>query len=147
MQLSNHVKFTLAEAATVAGTADIESAVYDMAGFEGIVFMTTFGTITSGAVTSIKAQQGTDATVTDAADLLGSAITVADDDDGQTFMIDIYRPRERYVRCVVDRGTQNAVVGEIYALQYDKRGVLPIVNTVANTLTLETHVSPAEGTA
>ncbi|MCC7365017.1 MAG: hypothetical protein IT303_11660 [Dehalococcoidia bacterium] len=144
--LSDEIKITLAKAAQAAGTTDIESDVIDMSGYEGVLFLVTFGAITAGAVTSIKAQQGAASNLSDAADLEGTGIAVADDDDGQTFVIDVYKPRERYVRAVVDRATQNAVVGEIYALLYGAKE-LPVTNTVANTLTLERHTSPAEGTA
>jgi hypothetical protein len=139
-------KLTLVEAATAAGTTDVESAIVDCAGYQGVVFFTTFGVITAGAVTSIKVQQDIDAAGATMADLLGSGITVADDDDGQTFAIEIYRPRERYLRCVVDRATQNAVVGEIYAIRYGAR-TGPQTNTVTDLLTAEIHVGPAEGTA
>ena len=139
-------KLDRVEAATAAGTTDIESAIVDMAGYEGVVFFTTFGTITSGAVTSIKVQQNTANSTSGMADLTGTGITVADDDDGQTFAIEVYRPREQYLQCVVDRGTQNAVVGEIYAIRYGA-AVQPVTNTVADTLTAEIHISPAEGTA
>lgn len=145
--LSENVRLTLVEAATAAGTTDIESAGVDMSDWEGVMLFTTVGTITSGAVTSWKVQQSDDDGVTDAySDLEGTGITIADDDDGQTFGTDLYRPKKRYVRAYIDRGTQNAVVGEIYALRYNGLR-LPATNTVADTLTLELHVSPAEGTA
>lgn len=138
------------EAATVAGTSDIESDIVDMQGYQSCTFVTTFGTITSGAVTTIKVQQGDAAGGGDMADLEGTGISVADDDDNQTFAIEVYRPTKRYVRCVIDRGTQNAVVGEIYAYLYGGRGELDEGvqdNNRANEITSEIHNSPAEGTA
>jgi hypothetical protein len=140
-------KLTLVAAATAAGVTDINSSSVNMAGYDAVTFFTTFGAITAGAVTSIKVQQSSDnGSVDTFADLTGTAITVADDDDGQMFGVEIIRPREQYLRLVVDRATQNAVVGEIYALQYRSRSK-PISNTVANLATFESHAGPAEGTA
>ena len=77
-------------------------------------------------------------------DLEGSAITVADDDDNQLFACDVVRPQKRYVRAVVDRGTANATVDGIIAQQY---GPKAIPTTQPATTTVETNISPDEGTA
>lgn len=149
--LTQAVKFTLVEAATTAGTTAIESASVDMNGFDAVAFLLTVGALTANAATSIKLQQSSDDGVADTySDLAGTGITIADDDDGQTFYLDLIQPSKRYVRLVVSRATANAVVGEIYALQYHTRGsagALPITNTVADTMTGEIHIAPSEGTA
>jgi hypothetical protein len=116
----------------------------DMNGYEGVVFFTTPGTITSGAVTSMKVQESADDSTW--ADLEGTGQTIADDDDNQVFAVEIYRPKKRYLRVVVDRATQNAVVGEIYAIRYGLRSG-PADNNVADTITSEIHISPDAGTA
>jgi hypothetical protein len=46
-----------------AGTTAIPGAVIDMAGAEGALIVTTFGVITSGAETSIKAQHSADSAI------------------------------------------------------------------------------------
>lgn len=127
-----------------AGTTDILGATLDMAGFDAVRMCVNFGVITSGAVTSIKAQQGDASDLSDAADLENTGQTVADTDDGKTFYIDIDYPRKRYVRLYVDRGTQNAVVSYAWYEQY--RSGSP-VTTQGATWTGETHHAPAEGTA
>lgn len=144
--LSKNVKITHAITAAngVAGTTDIEGVTLDMQGFEGVLMICTFGVITGSAVTSIKAQQGAASNLSDAADLLGTAQTVADDDDGETFYIDLYQPEERYVRLYVDRGTQNAVVACANYIQY---GAREVPTTHATGVSGELHITPAEGTA
>lgn len=146
MELSKQVKFSQAITVTAgaAGTTDINGTVLDTANFDGVAVEVTMGAIVSGAVTSIKWQQGDESNMSDAADLEGTAITVADDDDNQTFVLDLYKPRKRYVRVVVDRGTQNATVAAATYVQYGPR-TMP--TTQGSAVTLETHVSPAEGTA
>lgn len=146
MNLSKQIKITQAITPTdgAAGTADINGTILDMQGFEGVLVEVVFGTITSGAVTSIKMQQDTASGMGTAADLTGTAQTVADDDDEQIFYIDLYKPVERYVRVVVDRGTQNAVVASATYFQYGAHDQ-PVSHGA--TVSGETHVSPAEGTA
>ncbi len=131
--------------AGAAGTTDINGAELDMSGYEGVMAIVTFGAITAGAVTSIKMQQDTATGMSSAADLAGTAQTVADSDDDKVFIINLHRPRERFVRLVVDRGTQNAVVASATYVQYGASTVPTTQGTgVAGS---ESHVSPAEGTA
>lgn len=142
---SNH-KITVVSNAVAAGTTDIDPTAIDMDGYDSVCFIVQFGAITAGAVTSVKAQQSSDNGVGDAfADLAGTAQAVADDDDNKAFIIDINRPSERYVKPYVDRATQNAVVESIIAIQYCARNV-PVAQP-ASIGGIETHNSPAEGTA
>ena len=141
----NHKLIRLGNAAAAA-TTDIEATGVDMAGFGSVTFIVPFGTITAGAVTSVKAQQSDDNGSTDGwSDLAGSAVTVADTDDNKVAVLEITRPVKRYVRPVVDRGTQNAVVDGILAILSHPR-TLPI--TADSTLiTPKLLNAPAEGTA
>jgi hypothetical protein len=132
--------------AGAANTTDINGTTLDMQGFDGVMVIVRMGTITANAVTSIKMQQDTDSGAGTMADLLGTSITVADDDDDQVFVIDLYKPRERYVRVVVDRGTQNAVVASAEYILYGPRNI-PTTMNVTDAVTFEAHISPAEGTA
>ena len=128
-----------------AGTTDINGDVVDMANFEEVTFEVAFGAIVSGAVTSVKAQQGQQSDGSDMADLAGTGITVADTDDDKLVRLTIVKPQERYVRCVVDRGTQNAVVGSAAAIKSRPRK-MPVTQH-ADVAGSEEHVGPAEGTA
>lgn len=143
-QISNQIKTTRVNNAAAAATTDINTSSVDMAGYEGVRFTVLFGAIVAGAVTSIKAQQSADDSTFN--DLAGSAITVADDDDNQAFVIDVWRPVDRYVRVVVDRGTQNATVDGVIAEQYGPRVLAP-TNDATTVGGQEVHASPAEGTA
>ncbi len=146
MNLSKNTKLTRVINATAAGTTDINGSTIDMLGFEGVLFVVGFGTITASAVTSIKVQQGAESDLSDAADLAGTGVTVADDDDNQIFGVDVYRPTERYVRVVVDRGTANAVVDGGIAIQYGPAKA-PTTHDTTTVGSVETHAGPAEGTA
>lgn len=144
--LTEEVKITIAVTTTLGASAAtvINGAIIDMQGWDGVLFVVPFGPITAGAVTSIKAQQDTDPAMGAAADLLGSGQTVADSDDDKCFVIDLKRPLERYVRCVVSRATQVATVGSVLAIQYRPRikGLAQGANVA-----VERWISLAEGTA
>lgn len=147
MNLSKNVKITQAITPTngAAGTTDINGVTLDMQGYDGVLMIFTMGAITGGAVTSIKAQQGAASNLSDAADLAGTGQTIADTDDEKVFYIDLYRPAKRYVRGVVDRGTQNAVVASATYIQY--KGKKCPVAAHGTNVSGELHISPAEGTA
>lgn len=138
------VSIAIAPAAGVAATTDIAGAECDMAGYDGVLMMVTFGTITGSAVTSIKAQQDTATGMASAADLEGTGQTIADTDDEETFYIDLYRPTERFVRLYVDRATQNAVVACAHYIQYRGRSA---PSTHGSGVSGEAHKTPDEGTA
>lgn len=138
MNLSQNTKLTLVKAAqTSAGTA-VDSDSVDMAGFEGVIF---FGSIaTANAANSANVAESDDDSTFN--DLLGTKVVPGD--NGDSFLIDVYRPLGRYVRCEVDRGGANTAVGDIYALQYGARKK-PV--THGATIDSEVHASPAQGTA
>lgn len=130
-----------------AGTTAQTSSAIDTQGFDGVKIYSAFGAITSGAATSVKVQQSSDNASADAyADLLGTSVSVADDDDNQVVVHDIYRPRERYLKVVISRATQNAVIDGIVAVLYGA-SKMPTTDDTTTVVARETHVSPAEGTA
>jgi hypothetical protein len=131
----------------VSGTADRTGAVLDMKGFRGVFAVVHFLAIAGSAVTTLKWQQDTaSAFNVDPQDLLGTGISVADDDDGQIFILDLYEPVERYVRLYVDKNAAQASAESAIYYQYGAR-IRPTTVTVADLVTYERHVSPAEGTA
>lgn len=144
LNASKEVKLLTAITPTAgaAGASAISGTGLDMSAFESVLMVCRFGAITTGAVTSIKAQQSEDNS--SFADLEGTGQTVADTDDDLIFYIDLIKPRERYVRLAVSRATQNAVVAEAHYVQY---GAMKQPTTQPTGVNGETHVSPAEGTA
>lgn len=147
MNLLEEVKITRVMTAQAAGTGDtLSSDVSDNQGFEGIAYIVMFGTITSGAATAIKVQQGAASNLSDGADLEGSGQTVHDDHDNKVHATEIIRPRERYTRLQITRATQNAVIDGVLALQYGAR-VKPVTHDATSVPVTEIHASPAEGTA
>jgi hypothetical protein len=145
MNLGKNVKISTALDYT-SGSADRTGAILDMSGWDGVLMITKFATIAASATTSVKAQQDTDVAGGTMADLTGTAIAVTADDDNQIFVIDLYKPQERYVRLAIDKDATNATAEDAIYIQYRGRKA-PVDNNVADKVTYELHVSPAEGTA
>lgn len=141
MNLTKNCKVTLVKAGQGSAGTDVESDILDMEGYEGVVFFGSIATV--NAANFAKAQQDTDSAFgDDPQDLEGTKVVPGD--NGDSFMIDVYKPRERYVRVVVDRGGANTATGDIYAIQYGAKKA-PVSHGA--TIDSELHVSPAEGTA
>lgn len=138
---SENCKIVLAKAAQTAATDAVESDIIDMAGFEGVLFLTRFATANAGNY--IKAQQDSDSAGGSMADLEGTKVASGTSDEA--VYLDINRPLKRYLRLHVTR-TESSALGEIWAILYGPKKA-PQTHAVAGTLTGEAHVSPAEGTA
>lgn len=138
--LSQQVKFTKVADHSTAATTAVNSTGVDMTGFDGVMFITSFGT--AAANNTINLAQGDDNS-TDWVDLKGTSVASGTSDED--VFVDIWRPSDRYVRCEVARGT-SSTVESIWAIQYGARSV-PNDNTTTGTITGETHISPIEGTA
>lgn len=135
------VKFDEVVSATATGVTTINSSILDMAGYEGVIFITSLGTadVTNGH----KIQQGAASNMSDAADLLGSARLC--NGTGKVIVSRLHRPRKRYVRCSVLRPV-TTTINSVQAIRYGARSK-PVTNHVTNSMAVEELSSPAEGTA
>ncbi len=131
--------------AYATGTADREGAVLDMKGWDGVLMIVQLAAIEAAGTNSVKAQQGALSNGTDMADLEGTKQTIADDDDGEVVFIDLYQPRERYVRVYVDKDTSHACAETVTYLQY--KGAIYPTAAQGTGVNGEQHLAPAEGTA
>lgn len=149
-QLLEDIRITRVMNAVAAGITDQNSSSVDMSvdgGYEGVMFVALFGALTATQVTQIKGQQSSDdGSADDFSDLAGTLVgPLADGDGNKCLVLDIYKPGKQYARCVVDRGTANAVIDGVIAIQYRNRA-RPSAQA-ASVAFSEKHVTPAEGTA
>ena len=144
--LNSTVKLQRVINATAVGTTTINGSVVDTAGFDTCRFIVAFGAITDGTP-DIKVQQGTQSDGSDMADLADTLVTLADTDDNDLAVVEVTRPRERYLRVVVVRGgaTGSVIDGAIAELGSPAKA--PITHDAATVAASESHTSPAEGTA
>jgi hypothetical protein len=139
MNLSSAVKITKVKDHSGAATSAVDSDSVDMQGFDGVLFLTSFGT--AAADNTVNAAQSSNNSNFD--DLAGTKVGGGASDEDM--WIDIYKPTDRYVRLEAARGT-SSTLESIWAIQY--RGAKqPISNVLAGTIIGELHVSPDEGTA
>lgn len=129
-----------------AASADRNGDIIDMAGYESAKFVVTMHSVASSAVTSLKVQQGAASNMSDAADLEDTGRSVADDDDGQVFTISVVKPKERYLRLVVDKDATNNTTESATVELYGAK-TIPALSSVTDEVTHDYHVSPSEGTA
>lgn len=101
--------------AVAAGTTAVNSSPVDMQGFESVAFITAFGTISSGAVTSTQIEHSADGTTWNPVE--GSKVTVPDTASNKVAINEAVRPTLRYIRLTVNRGTANAVIDGIVAVR------------------------------
>ncbi len=140
--LSNYTLInTIKSATTAAGSTPLESSIIDMAGYEGVLIATRFGTAAADNILSAKMSTANDSGTM--SPILGSAVTPGASDENQ--WLDVYRPKMRYVQALVTRATSSKL-GEIWAIQYGGRK-LPEDNNTAGTIAGDLSVSQSTGTA
>jgi len=140
MELSKNCRVVMVKAAQASAGTAVVTDVIDTAGYQGVMFVGSIATANAGNF--VSAQQGMVADGTASADLLGSKNVIAT--NGHSFLLDIYKPRERYVKATITRAGADTVTGDVYAILYGPR-LAP--TTHGATISRETFVSPAEGVA
>jgi hypothetical protein len=116
------------------------SDAIDTAGFEGCMFVGSITTANAGNFG--KVQQSSDNDADTYADLEGTKNVPGT--SGDSFLIDVFRPRERYLKCSIIRAGASTATGDLYAILY---GAHKAPTSHGATIDAETHASPAEGTA
>jgi len=91
---------------TLTGTVDTQD-------YEGVAFVGSIATQNAGNYA--KAGGGAQSNGGDAADLAGTKSIPQN--NGDSFLLDVYRPAQRYVTVSVVRGA-NTVTGDVYAILY-----------------------------
>lgn len=124
-----------------SASADFNGNVLDMQGYDGVMLIGCIGT--GNAANGLKAQGGAQSDGSDAVDLEGSL--VESDANATTMVLDVFRPRERYVRPVIVRGA-NTTIDSVVAVLYNGR-TCPVDNSEADEQNAKLVVSPAEGVA
>jgi len=132
--LSNKVKIEYAgDLIASSSNTDDDSTVYDMSGYEGVLFFTV---ITTGGATGVATltvdENATDAT---GGTLIAGATATATNGTtyaGKLLIVDVVKPQERYV--YANRASSAAVItfGPVFCLRYKgKMGPLSDPDTIA----------------
>ncbi len=120
----------------------LTGAIVDMQGYTGVLFVVVVESGEALAGYKLYAQQGTQVGGGDQADLLGSAVSFSSSATLEVIQsLDIYKPRERYVRPKVD--VPNMVAATPVAVIALRYGPIEFPVTGENGKVL---IEPAEGT-
>lgn len=113
-------------ASVAAGAAiDDDSAIIDMAGYEGVILLTTIDDSTATGIASLIVEQNSEnnaAGMAALADAIATLTSAADDDlNGRILAVDIYQPQERFLRVNRTSSGANIAFGSVIALRYGAR--------------------------
>lgn len=140
--LANDVKISYGRVAVAAANnTDSNSAILDMSGWDGVVFIVPITDSVQGGVATLKVEANTANSDSGMAAITGATATATsagnDDLNSTVLVVDVYRPLKRYVQGVITSATQNIAFGDMIAIQY--RGhKLPV--TVAASVSDQTVV-------
>jgi hypothetical protein len=137
-------KIVPVENSVSAGKATTVGEIVDTAGFGGACFIYKLGTVTDAGVVTLKIYSGTDSTVSDVAELSGASASIAatSSDSEQMLVVDVIKPRERYLRPTIVTADQNSEIDFGVCILYN-----PDVIPVSQPATVDDEtlvVSPAE---
>ena len=123
-----------------------DSNIIDMAGFEGVIFLSTIEDSVATGVASMIVEQNAANSGAGMAALSGAVATLTcgstDDLNGKVLAVDVYRPKERYLRVNRTSSVANIAFGSVTAIRYGQR-VTPTPDTAA-TGDLVSVTSPIE---
>lgn len=124
--LAEELAVKYAGAAVGAGSSiDNDGSVIDTAGYEGCLFIAPLTDSVATGVATLTIEQGAAANLSDAAALEGASATATsaenDDLNNKYLIVDVYRPRERYLRGVRTSATANIAYGVMTAVLYGAR--------------------------
>lgn len=139
--LTECTKITKVSDPSTSSTADVNGTAIDMAGYDGVAFLTS---VTTPAAANVLKIQMSSASTVGFEDITGSGTDNAGASD-EDLVADILRPRKRYVRAVLVRDTAT-VAGDIWCVQYNPRDAA-ITNAVSGTLATSAVIHPSTGTA
>ncbi len=112
--------------ALVAGSSiDDDSAIIDMAGFEGAIFVTSIEDSVDTGVAAMTIEQNSVNSGTGMAALDGAIATqtsAANDDlNGRLLAVDVFQPQERYLRVNRTSTIANIAFGSVMVFLYGKK--------------------------
>lgn len=109
-------------AVAAANSTDANSSRLDMAGWDGVVFLTTITDSVATGVATLKVEANTADSDSGMAAITGATATATsaanDDLNGQLLIVDVFRPQKRYVQGVRTSATKDIAFGECIAIRY-----------------------------
>ena len=146
--LKNTKWYRIGDAVAAANNTDDDSDIIDTSGYLGVVFFCEITDSVDTGVATMTVEQNTANSATGMAALgaagVATATSAANDDLNEKFLIvDVYRPRERYLRVNRTSATANIAFNTVGAILYGNRKG-PVTQVAAEVADSDTAVSTAE---
>jgi hypothetical protein len=124
--LASNVKISYGRAAVGnANNTDSNTAILDMSGFDGVLFVAPITDCVQAGVATLTVESNAANSDAGMAAITGAAATATsaanDDLNGKCLVVDVFSPQKRYVQAVVTSATQNIAFGDVIAIQYRGR--------------------------
>lgn len=121
-----------------AGQSTLTTDVVDMQGFDSVAFIAYLGDVSDTSVLTLTAKTNTaNSTSSPTPTTLAQTVTFtagASNADDKLLVLDLHKPRDRYVFATLARATANAVLNGIIAVLYnaDQKPVTQDASVIAS---------------
>jgi len=127
---------TTKEFTAAIGSVTATGAGQDMLGWDGCRFVISLGAMASGATFDAYVVRDDNSSFTSQTNITNAALTqVANTSNTNIFVIDVFRPAERYVRLIAAPGVANTTYC-VTADRYRRGGILPPTQTALQSVTV-----------
>ena len=111
---------------SIAASSSANGNTVDTQGWDGVLFVLALGAV--DGTQDMKAQSDDNSGMSSPTDITNAAITqVTASGDDKIYMLDVWRPGERFVRCVVTNGAgATADFQQVTGVLYRRTGALPM---------------------
>jgi hypothetical protein len=119
--LLKECKILPVENSVAAGQATTVGEIIDTQGFSGACFIYKLGVVVDAAAITLKVYESAAANMGGAAELAGASATiaVAATDSEQRLVIDVIKPKGRYLRPTIVTATQNVEIDDAICILYN----------------------------
>lgn len=107
------------------GTSNVNGAIFDMQGWDGIMYLFNIGAITATGTFTAIVNNSANANMAGGAAITNAAVpSVNAASNTNLCILDVYRPTSRYVQSVAQPATANVSFDSV-AIRYRRTGLLP----------------------
>jgi hypothetical protein len=120
--------------APTTGSTNVNGTVIDMQGWNGCQFSFNLGAMSSGATFDARIVSSANANMSGATNITNAALVqVAATGNTNLYVIDVWRPSDRYLRSAAVPATANVTFGSL-AVRYNRSGLLPPTQSAAQII-------------
>ena len=120
-----------------SASSNVNGTAVDMQGWDGCCFVFSLGTVASGGTFDARIVSSANANMSGATNVTNAALTqVTSATPNNAFIIDVYRPSDRYLRTATQPATAAVLLGAV-AIRYRRNGILPATAAALQTVKVQ----------